>query len=185
LACRLVVHLARGRHERELREHAGLHAAAAPSAVGPTEGEAIIAPCRPLNLASDPHELGRRILPVEPSVFPVSLRVGFQASRKCFEFWSLVGALPAFSGCRGAGERQKERDHEVSIHMSRTGAVAGYRGARPRAKTSMTNMRPPQHGHGRGDSFESAGGRFSAAVGCGCGAGTLSNSRARAMFCWR
>ena len=42
-----------------------------------------------------------------------------------------------------------ERDHEASILMSRTGAVARYRGERRRAKTSMTNMRQAQHGHGR------------------------------------
>ena len=70
MACRLVVHLARGRHERELREHAGLHAAAAPSAVGPAEGEAIISPCRPLNIASDPHELGRRSPPSNQAYIP-------------------------------------------------------------------------------------------------------------------
>src|SRR5262249_19397096 len=63
----------------------------------------------------------------------------------------------------------EERDHEVSILMSRTGAVVPYRGERPRAKTSMTNIGPPQHGHARRDAFavESAAGVSSAGWGGG------------------
>src|SRR4051794_40277542 len=38
--------------------------------------------------------------------------------------------------------------HEVSILMALIGAVDWRCGIAPRSKTSMTIMRPPQHGHG-------------------------------------
>ena len=42
----------------------------------------------------------------------------------------------------------RERRHDVSIRIS--GMAGGwYLGFEPRAKTSMTIMRPPQQGHGR------------------------------------
>ena len=80
-----------------------------------------------------------------------------------------------------------ERGHEVSILMATIGAFGRYLGVVPRAKISMTIMRPPQHGHGlEGD----AGSVASAAASSGfalsdrfvLGVGTASSSRALAMF---
>src|SRR5215467_5586000 len=101
---------------------------------------------------------------------------GVDTAGRCVAGLSLtvVGREPTKQATGFSIWRLEDRDHEVSIRMSRTGAVARYRGVRPRAKTSMTNMRPLQHGHGRRD-VESAGGTFSAAAWCGCGAATLSN----------
>ena len=52
--------------------------------------------------------------------------------------------------------KQRDRGHDVSIQA---GALAGaaYRGMAPRAKTSMTIMRPPQQGHGRGKTRGASG----------------------------
>ena len=42
------------------------------------------------------------------------------------------------------------RVHDVSILMTKVAGDGLCLGAWPRAKTSMTIMRPPQQGHGRG-----------------------------------
>jgi hypothetical protein len=46
-----------------------------------------------------------------------------------------------------------ERDHDVSILIATSGAVGRYRGKQPRAKVSMTIIRPPQHGQGCESAF--------------------------------
>jgi len=42
------------------------------------------------------------------------------------------------------------RDHDVSILITIGDAAGRQRGEPPRSKVSMTIMRPPQHGQGRG-----------------------------------
>jgi hypothetical protein len=44
----------------------------------------------------------------------------------------------------------QRRVHDVSILMTMAAGDGLCLGAWPRAKTSMTIMRPPQQGHGRG-----------------------------------
>ena len=61
--------------------------------------------------------------------------------------------------------------------------AAGIWAWQPRAKTSMTIMRPPQHGHGRGRTREPSGSVFSrGCVSLPATAKTASNARALAMF---
>jgi hypothetical protein len=73
------------------------------------------------------------------------------------------------------------RYHDVSILIAAGGGEGRCLGSQPRAKVSMTIMRPPQHGHGcgrtRGWSSVASG-----VSGCFAGAGTASSSRAWAMF---
>ncbi len=57
-----------------------------------------------------------------------------------------------------------------------------YRGMDPQAKTSMTIMRPPQHGHGRGRTREPSGPVFSGGCVSLATGKTASNARALAMF---
>ena len=73
-----------------------------------------------------------------------------------------AGADPAAIAASIAVWKRRDRRHDVSIQ---TGALAGaaYRGMAPRAKTSMTIMRPPQQGHGRGKTRGPSGSAFSAA----------------------
>src|ERR1035437_3664522 len=73
------------------------------------------------------------------------------------------------------------RHHEVLILIAAGGGEGRCLGSHPRAKVSMTIVRPPQHGHGRGSM---RGSSIAALGGSGCfvGAGTASSSRARAIF---
>ena len=94
----------------------------------------------------------------------------------------VAGPSPAAIEASIAVWKQQERRHDVSIQA---GAVAGaaYRGIEPRAKTSMTIMRPPQHGHGRG-STPPSGSAFSVAPAPSASAAgkTASSARALAIF---
>ena len=60
-----------------------------------------------------------------------------------------AGGGPAMRMCVSLIWHQP-RVHDVSILMTMAGGDGLYLGAWPRAKTSMTIMRPPQQGHGRG-----------------------------------
>ena len=93
------------------------------------------------------------------------------------------GASPAAIAASIVVWKQRERRHDVLIQA---GAIAGaaYRGMKPRAKTSMIIMRPPQCGHGRGRTREPSGSAFSAALASAAGE-TASSARALAMFCAR
>ena len=94
-----------------------------------------------------------------------------------------AGADPAAIAANIAVWKQRERRHDVSIQA---GALAGaaYRGMAPRAKTSMTIMRPPQQGHGRGKTRGASGSAFSAAPSplASVAGNTASSARALAMF---
>jgi hypothetical protein len=61
-----------------------------------------------------------------------------------------IGRFPASLSCKCA--------HDVSIRIA-TAVIAVGRclGSRPRSKVSMMIMRPPQHGHGRGNRGSSVG----------------------------
>src|SRR5712691_5300351 len=72
--------------------------------------------------------------------------------------------------------------HEVSILIA--AAVARYFGSQPRAKVSMTIMRPPQQGHGRGSTRGSSIAALGVSGSFGQG-GTASRLRVCAMFAAR
>ena len=94
----------------------------------------------------------------------------------------VAGPSPAAIAASTAVWKRRERHHDVS---AQTGATPGgrYVGTEPRAKTSMTIMLPPQHGHGRGRIREPSGAVFSGGcVSLPATAKTASNARALAMF---
>ena len=61
-----------------------------------------------------------------------------------------AGREPA---CAGRGAAAHRRAHDVSILITAIGGDGRCLGICPRSKTSMTIMRPPQHGHGRGNAL--------------------------------
>ena len=76
------------------------------------------------------------------------------------------------------------RLHEVSILIA-TGAGVGWCfGSQPRAKVSMMNIRPPQHGHGRGSALGSSIAGLDGSDSFGLD-GMASSLRACAMFAAR
>src|ERR1700732_5506222 len=74
--------------------------------------------------------------------------------------------------------------HDVSILIGAGAGVGRCFGSQPRSKVSMTIMRAPQHGHGRGSTRGSsiAASGVSGSFGRD---GTASSSRAGAMFAAR
>ena len=102
----------------------------------------------------------------------------FRRLRRCFVRGRAsridAGQRPAHVIAEGGA-----RSHDVSILT--TSGVGRCRGSCPRANTSMTSMRPPQHGQGRasarGWSAETGSGSGSTA-----GGGTASNLRAFARL---
>ena len=71
--------------------------------------------------------------------------------------------------------------HDVSI-LATIGALdGGCLGALPGSNVSMTCMRPPQHGHGAGNTRGSSSAAL-AGSGLGVGGATANSSRALAMF---
>ena len=74
------------------------------------------------------------------------------------------------------------RAHDVSILMTVVAGDGLCLGASPRAKTSMTIMRPPQQGHGRLSRRDCSGSGVAAAWGSVSGIAMASSSRALAML---
>src|ERR1700739_1173076 len=91
-----------------------------------------------------------------------------------------AGAEPAPSK-REAARPTGSLAHDVSILP----AIGRHLGSQPRANTSITIMRAPQHGHGQG----STRGVSAAMSGCSCGpvagGATSRSARAVAMFAAR
>lgn len=77
------------------------------------------------------------------------------------------------------------RCHDVSILIIGGIGFARFLGAQPRSKISMTIMRPPQQGQGRGSTRGSSGVADLVGGDALAGAGMASNSRARAMLAAR
>jgi erythromycin esterase-like protein len=57
-----------------------------------------------------------------------------------------AGGEPARKTSVGTAIDRRRRDHEVSILIAAGGGEGRCSGSHPRAKVSMTIMRPPQHG---------------------------------------
>src|SRR6267143_994582 len=68
--------------------------------------------------------------------------------------------------------------HDVSILL----AVGRHFGWQPRANTSMTIMRAPQHGHGHGSTSGVSGATSDCSWGSAAGGATLRSARAVAML---
>ena len=96
----------------------------------------------------------------------------------------MAGPSPAPIAASIAVGKRRQGHHDVSVQ---TGAARGgqYRGVEPRAKTSMTIMRPPQQGHGRGRTREPSGPVFSGGCVSLATGKTASSARALAMFSTR
>ena len=98
---------------------------------------------------------------------------------------TVAGVEPAILivGTAGAAARWA---HDVSILMQAGRGAGRVLGVSPRANTSMTSSRPPQHGHGVGQTRGwSAAGASATTFGSGAGGITPSSSRALAMLAAR